>query len=262
MEQRTVIDQMCRKVVVPTTPLRIISLVPSQTEWLYDLGLDDRVVGITKFCIHPAEWHKIKTRVGGTKNYHFDRIAALNPDLIIGNKEENDRDQIEQLAQLYPVWMSDIKTIADAIGMMASIADLTQTQIKSKFVINQIKAAFAIKNDQFLGKTVLYVIWRNPFMAVGTDTFVNEMLAQIGLTNAVVKTRYPTLTNQDIAALNPDYVFLSSEPYPFDQTHIAELQAILPDSKIILVDGEMFSWYGPRMLEASGYIKALGGSQL
>ena len=118
-------DQMHRKIHLPRFPLRrIISLVPSQTELLYDLGLEEEVVGITKFCVHPPEWFQSKARVGGTKTIHFEKIKALQPDLIIGNKEENEREQIEALAECFPVWMSDIATLEDALDMMLRVGAL------------------------------------------------------------------------------------------------------------------------------------------
>ena len=114
-------DQTNSAVQIPTGPLRIISLVPSQTELLHYLALDKEVIGITKFCVHPTSWFKNKTRVGGTKQYHFDRIEALSPNLIIANKEENDKEQIFKLAESYPVWVSDIKNLKDAYERIQSI---------------------------------------------------------------------------------------------------------------------------------------------
>ena len=121
---KSVTDQMQREIKIPNSPQRIISLVPSQTELLFYLGLEKEVVGITKFCVHPREQFKSKTRVGGTKKYHFDRIKKLQPDLIIGNKEENDQTQIEQLAKEYPVWMSDIISFEDALDMIERIGKI------------------------------------------------------------------------------------------------------------------------------------------
>src|SRR4051812_11307667 len=117
-------DQMGNAVELEGPPSRIVSLVPSQTELLFYLGLDKEVAGITKFCIHPAEMFHSKPRVGGTKKYDFEKIRQLAPDLIIGNKEENEQKQVEELQKLYPVWMSDIRNLADALQMIRSVGEL------------------------------------------------------------------------------------------------------------------------------------------
>lgn len=247
---------MGRTVHVPDVPQRIISLVPSQTELLYDLGLEDRVVGITKFCVHPEEWRKSKRIVGGTKQYRYDVIEALQPDLIIGNKEENEQSGIERLAASYPVWMSDINTLEDAIQMISSIGDLTQQKLASKAICSNIRNAFQ-KLVSKQNVRALYLIWRTPYMAAGRQTFIDEMLALAGFDNCIQQTRYPELDSNEIEALNPDIVLLSSEPYPFAEKHREEIQNILPDAKIMLVDGEMFSWYGSRLIKASEYFNTL-----
>lgn len=228
------------------TPERIVSLVPSQTELLYDLGLGDRVVGITKFCIHPDTWFKSKTRVGGTKNLNHDIIASLKPDLIIGNKEENSETDILKLKTDYPVYMSDIFTVDDALRMIADIGYLTAKEAAAEAMVNRIKPDF--ETFPRVSGTVLYFIWADPFMAVGNNTFIGDILKRIGLTNVITgdEERYVALTNEQIISLNPDYILLSSEPFPFKEIHAAALSKISP-AKIHLVDGEMFSWYGSRM---------------
>ncbi|MCO6360131.1 ABC transporter substrate-binding protein [Roseivirga pacifica] len=250
-------DQMGRSVEVPELPQRIVSLVPSQTELLYDLGLGDRVVGVTKFCIHPKDWRKTKTIVGGTKNYRFDKIDTLNPDLIIGNKEENEREGIEQLAQLYPVWMSDIYTLADAFEMMRGVGEITGVQDRVEQLIADMKGGFSQLESKKTGKRVLYLIWQKPYMAAGSQTFIDEMLKACGFVNAISEGRYPALTVEEIPALKPDLIFLSSEPYPFKEKHLKALQAIAPNSEVKLVDGEMFSWYGSRLRLATAYFQTL-----
>ncbi len=263
IETIEVIDQMNRKIKVPVLPKRIISLVPSQTELLYDLGLDDEVVGQTLFCIHPDNMHQTKPRIGGTKKFNFDKIDALKPDLIIGNKEENDKAQIELLMEKYPVWMSDIVTFDDALDMINKVGKLAGKKAQANLISSTISTSFdgfkMDSNPTEAPKSVLYLIWRKPFMAAGFGTFINEMINRIGLKNALPNTdvRYPELTNEKIAAINPDYIFLSSEPYPFAQKHMGELQAICPRSKIILVDGEVFSWYGSRLKHSVPYFKNL-----
>lgn len=250
---------MGREVNVPFPPKRIVSLVPSQTELLYSLGLNDEVVGQTLFCIHPEQMHQSKPRVGGTKNFKLEKIQQLNPDLIIGNMEENEKTGIELLARHYPVWMSNIKTFNEALSMINSIGELVNKQAEANQLIKLISASFAELLPAAEATTVLYFIWRKPWMVVGRDTFIGDMLVKLGLVNACngPDARYPTLTDDEIVALNPAVILLSSEPYPFKHKHLEELRALCPQAKIQLVDGEMFSWYGSRLLHAANYFKQL-----
>ena len=267
MQQLKIItDQMERQIEVPFPPKRIISLVPSHTELLYDLGLREEVVGQTLFCIHPKEMHDSKPRIGGTKKLQMDKIAALKPDLIIGNKEENERSQIEELMKLYPVWMSDIKNLDDSLDMIERIGDLIGRNSEAMDISQKIRNGFnelkSINKQLSTNNSVLYLIWRKPWMAVGRDTFINDMLQRCGFENGFSSpmTRYPEINDDEIKSMKPNYIFLSSEPYPFKDEHLAELQAISPSSKIVLVDGEMFSWYGSRLLKSASYFKALFNS--
>lgn len=249
-------DQLNRTISIYYPPRRIVSLVPSQTELLFDLGLDEQIVGITKFCIHPSWKVKTKTKVGGTKNFWVDIIQDLKPDLIIGNKEENYEEGIRLLEKDFPVWMSDIVTLPDALQMISSVAELTGTEVTASGLVNKIKDSFATIR-KVAPKKVLYLIWKNPWMAAGGDTFINSMLIEIGFTNTLNQSRYPVLTDEQLKQLDPEAIFLSSEPYPFKSTHIAELKELLPNSNIQLVDGEMFSWYGSRLLKAAHYFNTL-----
>lgn len=236
---------------------RIVSLVPSQTELLFDLGLASRIVGVTRFCIHPAEAKQTKANVGGTKKFNFSEIDRLNPDLIIGNKEENYVEGIEKLRQRYPVWMSDIYNLADALAMMEQVGLLTGTHAKAQQLVQGISHAFAAVRP-VPPATVLYLIWREPWMAAAKNTFIDAMLNQLGLTNVLQQeVRYPELPVTLMRSLRPDWVFLSSEPYPFQEKHLEELRAVFPQSKLLLVDGEMFSWYGSRLLKAPDYFQSL-----
>ena len=250
-------DQMGNQVLLTRPPQRIISLVPSQTELLFDLGLDQTVLGITKFCIHPSDWLTRKVVVGGTKKFHFDIIDKLDPDLIIGNKEENYRDGIEILQEKYPVWMSDIHTLEGALSMMTSIGQLVGKQEQAIEICQRVLKNFA-NVKRFEGKSVLYLIWRKPWMAAGSNTFIHSLLTMLGLRNTLeLRTRYPELTEEEIRELNADCIFLSSEPFPFDTSHIDEIRRISPKSKILLVDGELFSWYGSRLLLSPDYFNTL-----
>lgn len=256
-------------------PKRIISLVPSQTELLYSLGLEEETVGITKFCIHPNQWFKTKTRVGGTKTINYDTIRQLKPDLIIGNKEENVKEQIEQLAYNYPVWLTDVNNLTDALQMIHDIGELTGKQNQAGSLSENIGKGFEELNQlqthpersrranhkpqtSDLKLQTAYLIWQKPYMTVGGDTFIHDMLLKCGFANIFAdRKRYPETNISELQTSNLKLLLLSSEPYPFKQKHIDELSAQLPDCKIILVDGEYFSWYGSRLLSAPDYFKKL-----
>jgi len=240
-------------------PTRIISLVPSQTELLHFLELELETIGITKFCVHPASWHREKTKIGGTKNIDVEKIISLEPDLIIANKEENVKDQVEKLALDFNVWVTDVNNLNDAIRMITDIGILTKKEIKANALTRLIKNEFTEDNvEKYVQKNVAYLIWKDPYMTIGGDTFINNMLLQSGFKNMFDdKLRYPEVTIELLQSLKPEYIFLSSEPYPFSNKHLEELKSALPDSKIILVNGEMFSWYGPRLLQAANYFNQL-----
>lgn len=253
-------DQLQRKMHLEILPSRIISVVPSITELLFDLGLREEVVGITKFCVHPEEWFRSKQRVGGTKQLKIDLIKSLQPDLIIANKEENTQSDIDALTAFTQVYISDIKTIDDAFKMIADVGELINKKPAAEKLIAEIKTAF--RNYSLpLGESrrgALYFIWRNPYMIAGGDTFISEMMNQAGFENAAAHfKRYPTLSKSEICNLQFEIIFLSSEPFPFKQKHIDEMQKIFPDKKIILANGEMFSWYGSKMKLAPDYFRRM-----
>jgi len=256
MAVRIFIDQLGNEITISFPPQRIISLVPSQTELLADLGLDDRVVGVTKFCVHPEAWIKSKTIIGGTKKFDFDKIKSLQPDLIIGNKEENYQDGIERLQAEYPVWMSDIITTKDALAMIFQIGELTNVQKQADNVVRQINRAF-LRLEKLSPLRTLYLIWKNPWMAAASGTFIHELMRLAGFQNCLDANRYPELGVEEINALDPELILLSSEPYPFQQKNVDEIQKICPNAKIILVDGEMFSWYGSRLKLFPDYVKKI-----
>lgn len=201
------IDQLQRNISLATTPQKIVSIVPSQTELLFDLGLDETVVGITKFCIHPSQWFKTKTRVGGTKKINIAKIIDLQPDLIIANKEENLKEDIEALEKIAPVWVSDIKTLDDALQMIKSIGKITNTTDKATQIINNIKIEFntLIAKDKKHSKSCCYLIWQQPYMTIGADTFINNMLSYCSLKNVFVQQeRYPVIDIETLQNAKPD----------------------------------------------------------
>ena len=251
-------DQLKRNVsLINYPPKRIVSLVPSQTELLHYLGLEDEVVGITKFCVHPTEWFHYKTRVGGTKNVNIEKVASLQPDLIIANKEENVKEQIEQLEKIAPVWISDVNTLDEALSMIQSIGEVTNKQEKAFQLADNVRKSFSTLQTN-LNINVCYLIWKDPYMSIGNDTFINDLLKCCGLHNVFEnEERYPTVTIEQIKEKKPEYILLSSEPFPFKQKHIDEINTLIPNAKVLLVDGEMFSWYGSRLLFSAAYFKEL-----
>ncbi len=249
-------DQLNNSIELQSYPKRIISIVPSQSELLWDLGLREELVGITKFCIHPNQMCNNIERVGGTKNLNIEKIRALKPDLIIGNKEESEQSQILELQKEFSVWMSDIYNLEDALQMICLVGELVRKTTEANLIKHQIQHSFV--NLQQISKTGLYLIWNKPFMAAGSATFIGDMLQRIGIQNVLEQnSRYPELSIEDIKVLHPNIVFLSSEPYPFKEEHIKELQDELPNSKVVLVDGELFSWYGSRLTKSVSYFNEL-----
>jgi ABC-type Fe3+-hydroxamate transport system substrate-binding protein len=257
MQKRKFTDQMGRLISISYPPKRIISLVPSQTELLFDLGLEKEIIGITKFCIHPRDQFKRSTKIGGTKNLDIQKIKGLKPDLIIGNKEENDRRQIEELMHDFPVWMSDIDALPEALRMITQLGELTNRLEKATRIAFDINEKFSNLNKRDKSLRVVYFIWKDPYMVAGKQTFIDDIISRCGFENVINKNRYPEININQLIELNPEYIFLSSEPYPFKNEHVKEIQRICPDSRVFIVDGEMFSWYGSRLLLSPAYLTSL-----
>lgn len=242
-------------------PKRIVSLVPSQSELLYHLDLNFETIGITKFCIYPALWHHHKLQVGGTKTIDIQTIKNLKPDLIIANKEENLKEQVMELALDFPVWVTNVNTLKDALQMINDIGQLTGKKEEANNLVNKIEANFSGLKNSIIHKPAAYLIWKNPYMTVGSDTFINDMMHKAGFKNAFSeKKRYPSITIDDLKKSHCAFILLSSEPYPFKQKHIIELQQELKQVKMMLVNGEMFSWYGSRLLQSPRYFEKLMNS--
>lgn len=259
--QRTFTDQLSRQVTVEYPPRRIISLVPSQTELLHALGLEAEVVGITKFCVHPEAWFQDKVRVGGTKNVNLERVAELKPDLIIGNKEENTREQVEALASQYPAWLSDIHHLADALDMIRQLGQLVGRQAEGEALAAEIHRRFEGLEAWLSGQPPIrtaYFIWGRPYIVAAADTFIDAILQRAGLANVFAhRSRYPEVSLEELAAAHPQAILLSSEPYPFREKHFEPFRQACPEITINLVNGELFSWYGSRLLEAPEYFRKL-----
>ncbi len=258
--QRSFTDQLNRSVTLNFPPRRIVSLVPSQTELLYHLGLESEVVGITKFCVEPDSWFRSKTRVGGTKQVHFDQIADLQPDLILGNKEENDRSDIMHLERQYPVWISDIRALKDALMMIRQVGDVCQRSDRALSLIQDIRQNFDnwAQERPRTPVTAAYFIWANPLMVAGGQTFINHLMERAGFRNVFADLdRYPEVTEAQLLERRPEALLLSSEPFPFKEKHLADWRQRLPSSRIALVDGMAFSWYGSRLRSSPDYFAQL-----
>ncbi len=254
-------DQLHRTIFLKETPKRIISLVPSQTELLHNLGLEKFIVGITKFCVHPNHYKKEIKIVGGTKQVHYNKIKELQPDIILCNKEENTKEMVIELEKIAPVHVSDIFTIKDALTLFFQYGKLFDVTEKAQQLKVQLKKEQLIFNTFIKNKPtkkVAYFIWKKPWMVTGNNTIINYLLKINRFENCFNnKNRYPEIQLKELKGKNLDYVFLSSEPYPFTEKHIAEIQEYAPSSKIILVNGEYFSWYGSRLIGSFQYFKTL-----
>ena len=236
--------------------MNIISLVPSITETLFDFGLTDHeVIGRTKFCIHPKELVKNVEIIGGTKNLNISKIKSLSPDLIIANKEENDKAQVEELMKDFTVWVTDIETLEDNQNFLTKLGILLNKEEITQNFNQIINSMFNLKKTTDPIK-VAYLIWKNPYMTVGSDTFIHEIMEKLGFENLFKnEKRYPEISLDQMQ--EADVIFLSTEPFPFQQKHAEELQNELPGKKIILVDGEAFSWYGTHLAKCSEYLQTL-----
>ncbi len=240
--------------IVNFPPKRIISVVPSLSELLFDLGLKEQIVGITKFCIFPEELFRSKPRIGGTKSLNIEKIKDLQPDLILANKEENQKEDIEKLSATFPTYVSDIKTLEDALEKIDIISEITNTSSLGSEISKNIRNTFADLSQFETRPKVAYMIWKDPIMVAGGDTYINDMLEKAGFDNAFKHlTRYPSVDESLLRSTKIDYIFLSSEPFPFKKSHIGHFEQLMPHSTATLVDGTMFSWYGSRLNMAATY---------
>ncbi|NBU80453.1 MAG: cobalamin-binding protein [Flavobacteriaceae bacterium] len=256
-------DQLGTSHYFESTPKRIISLVPSQTELLYDLGLEESIVGITKFCVHPFHLKSTKEIIGGTKKINFEKIRLLQPDIIIANKEENTKEIVEELSKICPVWVTDIITLEDNLKMISDFGILFNKRTEAQKWKDKINFGYRdfqkFVKDKPIQK-VAYFIWANPYMVAGNNTFINEMLRLNNFENIYGNSeeRYPEVIIQKMRIQgNLDLVLLSSEPFPFSDEHAFDLGRFTHHAKTVFVDGEMFSWYGSRLVKAFEYFKKL-----
>ena len=258
-------DALGRAVHVPESPRRIVSLVPSLTEWLFAIGLGDYVVGVTNYCIQPSTGEagnllQTKTRVRGTKNPDRGAILALQPDLILANKEENRERDVLALADAgLAVYVSDPRTVSDAIMLLDELADILGAAGAAQSFIRDMQSAYQeVQAVSGREQRVLVPIWRDPWMAIGGDTYADALLQSCGGINVARKLdgRYPRFELDDIERLQPDLILLPSEPYAFAANDVPELQAKF-DGPCRFVDGELLTWYGPRIPQALRAFAAL-----
>ena len=237
-------------------PRRIISLVPSTTETLYDLGLGDRVVGVTRFCVHPSTAREEKILVGGTKNIAADRIQSCQADLVIGNQEENSEQIYTQLQLLnIPTCFFFPKTVNQAILDIEKLSRLFHRSEEYKFWFQKCQANRVQCTEKSF--RFVYLIWRKPWMSVNGDCFISSMLREIGGENIFADhpERYFSCTLEEIKREKPDVLLLSSEPFPFQEKHKQELLAEgFGEKQIRLINGELCSWHGTRMAKAFLYL--------
>jgi ABC-type Fe3+-hydroxamate transport system substrate-binding protein len=237
-------------------PKRIVSLVPSLTETLIDLGLEKRIVGRTRFCIHPSEAVRNIDRIGGTKDFSVERILKLKPDLIIGSQEENHKDGIEALQAQLPVWLSTIDSVDTALEHIGHLGKVTGTAEEADLLTQAIDKAWKGIPRSPSSKRVAYFIWKNPWMIAGKGTYIDSVLERLGWTNVTEQVRYPEIRMQELAKDPPELFLFSSEPFPFKKEHWSAWRAAFPKAHFRLVNGEDFSWYGSRMLEAAERLSA------
>ena len=246
---------------VPRAPRRIVSLVPSITETLFALGLGDAVVGVSAYCVEPRAGVAGKRRVGGQKDPRLDVIRELAPDLVLANLEENLEPHVAQLrAWGLPVWVTYPRTVAEGIAMIRDLGVLTGADDAASSLARELEAQLAESRARTAERgltDVFYPIWREPYMTVGADTYIHDMLAVCGGRNVfgARPERYPSVSLDDVAAARPAVILLPDEPFRFRRAHVEDFAAY-PDvpavsaNRIHLVDGKLFCWYGPRIGDA------------
>ncbi|MDV7185984.1 helical backbone metal receptor [Lutibacter sp. TH_r2] len=259
---KTIKDQIGREILLKSTPKKIVSLVPSQTELLYDLALENEIIGITNFCVHPFNLKSTKVIVGGTKKVDYEKIKELKPDFILCNKEENSYEMLPELEKIAPTYFSDVNTIQDSIDLILHLGSILNRRTESDNMAHKIEYKLADFKEYMKNKPirkVAYFIWANPWMVAGNDTYINEILKLNKFDNIYGHmSRYPKINIEKIRwEGDPDVLIFSSEPYKFEDKHAMEIGSFTNRSITVFGDGEMFSWFGSRMLLAFDYFKEL-----
>lgn len=244
------------------TPQRIICLCPSLTEAIFDMGAGDRVVGRTDWCVHPDEEVQLLTQVGGTKLVDLEKLFSLDPDLVIVNEEENRIEDVEKIqARGIEILNTFPKTVLQAAQTVRTIGDRIGCEEEAEKIARQIEAERQKTLDEFCNASkfrYIYLIWRRPYMTINDDTFIADLISLVGGENVFAnhETRYPKIPVESLREAGPDAIFLPSEPYVFTAPHQAEIcaESGLPAERVLLVDGELMSWYGSRTPQGIQYI--------
>jgi ABC-type Fe3+-hydroxamate transport system substrate-binding protein len=241
-------------------PRRIVSLIPSTTELLCALGLADALIGVTVYCVEPRDVVRGKTRVGGEKDPDLAAIRALAPDLVVANIEENRREDVDALrAAGIRVWVTYPRTVAEGLAMIRDLGDVTGARERARAMLAELEPLYRRVRERaaaIRAVRVFYPIWRRPWMTIGADTYVHDLLSTCGGANVFAdRTRYPTVTLDEVATRAPEVILLPDEPFRFRRAHIADFDVYpavpaVRDRRIHLVDGKPFSWHGPRLAEA------------
>jgi len=266
----SLIDATGQSFKTDLNPGQIVSLVPSLTETLFALGLtSERIAGRTRFCVRPdiSDLRKIPA-IGGTKNPSIDRIREIGPDLVLANKEENRKQDVEALRNFTKVYVTNPQNVDDALRMIEDLGFLLGGVASGRagLLLQGIRNDLSKVNAQVKTRkplSYLYFIWQKPFMVAGQGTFIEAMLKQIKCENAIQKPRYPEVSKEDIFELDPDWLFLSTEPYPFKEEHIDKIEEELEglraveEGRVCIVDGQACSWYGSRLSESFEYLSQL-----
>jgi ABC-type Fe3+-hydroxamate transport system substrate-binding protein len=247
------------------TPSRIVSLVPSLTEALFAFGVGEKVVGRTRYCLWPPRAvGKIPT-VGGTKKIDVRRVLELEPDLVVAIKEENSRENVEKLEESgVPVFVGAPENVEGAIELLRELAERVEAP-RAAAVLDSIERVYGrLRNSagRTKARRVFVPIWKNPYMSVGSDTYVHDVLKTCGGENICGDvTRYPVVTLEEIEAAQPEVVLLPDEPYPFSAEDLPEFYSLdipaVREDRIQLVDGKLLTWYGPRMASSLVQLAAL-----
>ena len=228
---------------------RIVSLVPSLTELVFWFGLGESVVGRTRFCTEPAGEVERVAIVGGTKNPRVDRITALRPDLVLANKEENRREDIEALRGAgLEVLLTDPNTVADAVTMIRELGALLGAERRAEELTADVATALAEVQSGRSRPRVAVAVWKEPFLALGAESYGHDLIQVSGGQIVLAgQNRYPEVSLAELAELAPDLILLPDEPYPFKERDRAAFADIAPTQ---LIDGRLVWWYGPRMPQA------------
>jgi ABC-type Fe3+-hydroxamate transport system substrate-binding protein len=257
----TFTDALGRRVEAPSPPDRIVSLVPSLTETLFSFGAGHRVVGVTRFCVEPADGVSGLPHVGGTKDVDITAVLRLNPDLVIANAEENRREDIEALIGAgATVIVTFPRTVSDALDELKLLAEVTCATEAASVILDDSAHAIAQPVPAPGDAVPLFCpIWRRPWMTIGPDTYIHDFIRVCGGRNIFgdSEQRYPEVSLDDVRARGPEVVLLPDEPYPFADRHVGEVIEALGPVRIYLIDGKDICWYGPRIGPAVRTLRGL-----